>query len=107
MVEQDLRDELTDMVGSTREASWIRAEVKDGRIDVTCLGIGAFELYLAPRLVDLAKPVEVRVNGAAAFTGIVKTDLRFMLEQALADEDRSLVYRARLSIDVPASTPPK
>jgi len=47
----------------------------------------------------------VRVNGALAFTGIVKPDLRFMLEQALADEDRSIVYRARLSIDVPA--PPK
>ena len=83
----------------------IRAAVTGNRIDVTSLGVGAFDIHLSPRLVDLAKPVEVVVNGAPAHSGVVAADLRFMLEQALADEDRSLVYRARISVSVPA--PPK
>lgn len=85
----------------------IRAEAKGNRIEVTCAGIGSFDLLLSPRLVDFGKPVEVIVNGQAAFSGVVKPDLRFLLEQALADEDRSLVYRARISVGVPAASPPK
>lgn len=85
----------------------LRAEAKGNRIEVTCLGIGSFDLFLSPRLVDLGKPVEVVVNGRAAFSGVVKPDLRFLLEQALADEDRSLVYRARLTVEVPAASPPR
>ena len=80
----------------------LRAEAKGNRIEVACLGVGSFELLLSPRLVDLGKPVEVVVNGAPAFSGPVAPDLRFLLEQALADGDRSLVYGARIAVAVPA-----
>ncbi len=83
-----------------RKSPWatIRAEAKGNRIEVSCLGIASFDVLLSPRLVDLSKPVDVIVNGKSAFSGVVQTDLRFLLEQWASDEDRSIVYRARLSV---------
>lgn len=82
----------------TKPWGTIRAEAKGQRIEVTCLGIAAFDLLLSPRLVDLAKPFEVTVNGKPVHSGTVAADLRFLLGQWAEDEDRSLVYRAKLSL---------
>ena len=79
----------------------IRAEVEDNRFEVHAYGVASFDLLLSPRLVDLSKPVTVGVNGAQVSSGTVETDLRFMLEHAAADQDRSNVQWARLSVHVP------
>jgi hypothetical protein len=79
----------------------LRAEAKGNRIEVTCLGIWSFEVWLSPRLVDLAKPVEIVVNGKTAFSGTVAPDLRFMLERAAEDGDRSAIWWARVPVKVP------
>ena len=73
--------------------------------DVTCRGVDAFELWLGVGTVDLAAPVVVRVNGAEAFRGPVAEDLAFLLERAAADDDRTMLYAARLAVKVPP--PPK
>lgn len=73
--------------------------------DVTCRGVDAFELWLGVGAVDLAAPVVVRVNGAEAFRGPVAEDLAFLLERAAADDDRTMLYAARLTVKVPP--PPK
>jgi hypothetical protein len=87
-----------------RDLPWgtIRAEAKGNRIEATCLGIGSFEVRVSPRLVDMGKPVEILVNGTVAWTGTVVPDLRFLLERALEDGDRSATWWARIPVTVPA-----
>jgi predicted esterase len=80
----------------------IEVTVEGNRFDVRLSGVVSFALYLSDRLVDLAKPVEVVVNGNTLHAAIVKPDLSWMIDQALRDQDRTLVYTARLRIDVPA-----
>ncbi|MCE9636994.1 MAG: hypothetical protein K8T90_14920 [Planctomycetes bacterium] len=85
-----------------RDKPWgsLRAEVKGNRIDVTSLGIASFEVFLGNGLTDPSKPVEVAVNGKVVHSAVVGTDTKFMLSQWLEDRDRSLVYTAKLSVEV-------
>ena len=71
---------------------------------MTSVGIGAFEIFVSQRTIDMAKPVTVTVNGADAFSGTVVADPVFMLTQAGEDDDPSLVYRAKIEIKVPSVT---
>jgi len=83
----------------------LRATVSDNTIDVHVQRIAAFDLYLSPELVDLAKAVVVRVNGDVVHDAVVPADVGFMLEQALEDEDRTMVYWARLPVTVSEKAP--
>jgi hypothetical protein len=89
--------------GLRRERPWGHASARiDGNvIDVRVRRIAAFELYLGPDLVDLGRPVTVKVNGRAVHEGPVASDLAFLLSQWQADEDPTMLYHARLSIEVP------
>jgi dienelactone hydrolase len=78
----------------------IRAEAKDNVVDVRADGIAAFELYLGEPLFDLGKPVVVKVNGATVHSGIVPLDVKFLAEEAAADDDRTMVYLGKLLITV-------
>lgn len=80
----------------------IRADVKDNVVDVRARRIRTFDLLLCEPLFDLSKPVVVRVNVETVHTAVVAPDLRFLVEQAAADGDRTMVYLARLRIAVPA-----
>jgi len=86
-----------------REAPWGAVEaVRDGNaFDVRVKGVAAFELYLSAAVVDLTKPVKVTVNGKVVHDALVEDQLLFLLTQAAADQDRTMLYRARLSISVP------
>jgi predicted esterase len=64
-------------------------------------GVAAFTLLLSPAVVDFSRPVVVSVNGQEAFSGVVRQDLRCLLEWAAADADRTLLYTAELPIRVP------
>lgn len=94
--------EATPRKAFDRDRPWgtLRAEAKGNRIEVTCLGIGSFEVALSPRLVDLGKPVEIVVNGAKTWSGTVVPDLRFMLERALEDGDRNVAWWANVPVKV-------
>ncbi|MCK6459947.1 MAG: PDZ domain-containing protein [Planctomycetes bacterium] len=76
----------------------IRAEANENVVDVRADGIAAFEIYLGEPLFDLGKPVVVKVNGEVVHSGAVAPDLRFLVEQAAADDDRTMIYLARLKI---------
>ncbi|MGQ0613936.1 MAG: PDZ domain-containing protein [Planctomycetaceae bacterium] len=77
----------------------LRAEVEGNRIEIRRCGVGAIDLYLSDRLVDLEQPVRVVVDGRPVHEGPVARDARFLLEQALRDQDRTMVYAARLRIE--------
>jgi poly(3-hydroxybutyrate) depolymerase len=68
----------------------------------TASNVSAFELRLGVGTVDLSAPVVVTVNGAEAFRGVVAPDVAFLLEAAAEDDDRTMLYAARIPVKVPA-----
>jgi hypothetical protein len=83
----------------------IEIAVEGNRFEARASRVASFELYLSSSLVALAKPVAVVVNGETLHDAPVKPDLSWMIDQALRDRDRTMVYTARLRIDVPPSEP--
>ena len=84
----------------TKPYGSIEAAADGNRFEVRCRSIEAFDLYLSPQIVDLAKPVGVTVNGKTVHEAVVKPDLAFLLDMALADDDRTMIYLAKLPIAV-------
>ena len=75
-----------------------RRQVPSGRVDIErhgnafeakTRGVGEFTLLLSPDVIDFAKPVQVIVNGAPVFSGLVKKDLPTLLKWAARDNDRT------------------
>jgi hypothetical protein len=50
---------------------------------------------------DLSQPVHLFTNGIESFQGIVEPDVRFLLAQFAADNDRTTIYCARIEVAVP------
>ena len=87
-----------------------RRQVSSGRVDVerlgntfhaTTRGVTDFTLLVSPDVIDFAKPVQVTVNGAQAFSGLLKKDLATLLKWASRDNDRTALYGAELHVTVP------
>jgi hypothetical protein len=87
-----------------------RRQVPSGRVDIErhgnafdakTRGVGEFTLLLSPDVIDFAKPVQVIVNGAPTFSGLVKKDLPTLLKWGARDNDRTALYGAELHVLVP------
>ena len=86
-----------------------RRQVPTGRIDIErhgnsfdakTRGVSGFTLLLSPDAIDFAKPVQVTVNGAPAFSGAVKKDVATLVKWAARDNDRTSLYGAELHLTV-------
>jgi dienelactone hydrolase len=73
------------------------------RIDITARWARTVRVYLHDRLVNLDRPVEIRVNGVSAFTGQVARSALTALRHARARGDERLIDAAEISVDVPAT----
>ena len=75
-----------------------RASRKQNSIDVKCDGVKEVKLWLNDRLLDLSKPVIVRVNGKKAFEGKVERSVRTLLDETRRRGDPSLLYCASVTL---------
>ena len=71
------------------------------RIDAKSRGVAAFTLLLSPDQFDLNRAVTVVVNGRTVFDGIVRRDVMTLLKWAARDNDRTMLFAAELTIEVP------
>jgi predicted esterase len=67
---------------------------------VTTDAVDAFTLLLSPKKVDFSEEVRVIVNGRPLFIGRVEQDMNTLLEWAVRDRDKSLLYTAALSLRI-------
>jgi dienelactone hydrolase len=81
-----------------------------GRVDITRTGntfdarthgVARFTLLLSSDAIDLAQPVQVVVNGKPAYSGRVARDTGTLHRWAARDNDRTMLYAAELTVDVP------
>jgi dienelactone hydrolase len=96
-----------------RRVHWIEADTRQAfvhgmvagpsRIDITARWARTLRIYLHDRLVNLDRPVEIRVNGAQAFAGQVSRSALTALRGARAGGDERLIDAAEVIVSVPAT----
>ena len=74
---------------------------RDNTIEATTRGVRAFQLLLSPDVLDFSRPIVVMVNGRDAFTRVVAKDPAVLLKWAARDNDRTRLYAAEITIEVP------
>lgn len=67
---------------------------------VTAESVDAFTLLLNPEQIDFSEEVRVVVNGRPLFIGHVAEDINTLLDWAVRDRDRTMLYTAALSLRV-------
>ena len=99
------------IIGTSRRVHWIESRDRQGvvrgtvvsptEIRITARWTGAVRLHLNDHLVDLDRPITVRVNGQAVFDGLLERSIFTALQgvRELADERR--VYPVVLDVEVP------
>lgn len=88
--------------GTIDRGARFEAEVRDGNvIEVSATGAKRMKLYLDEELLDFSKPVVVRCGEKELWRGAVAESFEAVLESWRRCEDRGLVYRARVVVDLP------
>ncbi len=82
-----------------------RAELdqRGNRVTAYTRGVSRFTLLLSPEQFDFTQPITVTVNGVTVLEDQVEPDIEVLLRWAAIDQDRSAMFGAELSIDVPAA----
>jgi predicted esterase len=76
--------------------------VRDGnRVRARTAGVRRRRRLLSPDEFDFAEPVGVELNGAVVHDALVAPDARVLLGQAARDLDRTMLFTARLELEVP------
>jgi poly(3-hydroxybutyrate) depolymerase len=85
----------------TQPAGAVEARAQGNRIDVKARNVAEYTILVDPEQFDLSQPIEVVTNGKESFRGIVAPDVRFLLNQFAADNDRATIYCARIEVVIP------
>jgi hypothetical protein len=90
-----------DVFQNRRPSGRVDLERTGNTVRARTRGVGAFTLLLSPTEFDFERPIEVTVNGREVFKGMIKKDVRTLLQAAARDEDRTMLFGAELRIEVP------
>lgn len=87
-----------------RPTGRVELERKGNTVEVLTSGVRQFTLLLSPAQFNLSQPITVRANGQVVFQGTVSRRVETLMEWALQDRDRTMLYLASLTISLPAAT---
>lgn len=71
------------------------------RIEVRTTRVRRYTLFLNDALIDFSRPLTVVTNGVTSFEGLVIPELETLLHEVRRRQDPSLLFPAKLSVDVP------
>ena len=101
------------IVPVSRRVHWLEVDARQGlahariedaqRIEVTARWTRYITVYLHDRLVDLDRPVEIRINGKSMFSSRVQRSLPVALRQLRDLRDPARIYAAVVTLQVPQS----
>lgn len=99
------------IVPPARRVHWVEADTRQAlvrarvtaatEIDITTRWASELTLFLSDQLVDLDRPITIRVNGLVVFDARVERSARIALEEARNLKDERRVYSARVTVAVP------
>jgi len=85
----------------TRTGAMIDAvNLGDNRLAVTTRNVARLTLWLHPRMVDLAKPIHITLDGRPAFDARVTPSLPTLLDSFQRRRDWGLVYPGKVALEV-------
>lgn len=84
----------------------VTARVQGNTVDVQSAGVRQMKLSLDDNLVDLTKPVVVRVNAKEIFRGMLRASAQGLLWSAKERMDAQLGYGVTLDLDIPSGGGP-
>jgi pimeloyl-ACP methyl ester carboxylesterase len=92
-----------DPTGSNVKPAKVTWKISGGRniIRLDTDGLTALDVWLSPEQVDLAKKLDVRVNGKSIMKDVPPTEIRPLLEDLRIRWDRSQCYSVKLSVGTP------
>jgi poly(3-hydroxybutyrate) depolymerase len=93
---------LEHLIGNRRGAAIEAINRGDNTIAVTTRNVARFTVWLHPRMVDLAKPVSIVIDGKVRFNQRVKPSLATALESFRRRSDWGLIYPIKIELSVPA-----
>ncbi len=83
----------------SKEPQTILAEnLGENRIKITSQNVRRLYVYLHPKMVDMNKPVEIKVNGKVMFHSQPKVDPRLMFQRAREFDDRGRAYWSMIDL---------
>ncbi len=89
-------DELTD------KSARVEAQIRDGNvIEVKAGGAKKATIFIDERWIDLTKPVRIVAGEKELYSGRVAESVEAVLESWKLREDRELVYRAKVTVELP------
>jgi len=96
--------EFKSEVAFKREKTTAAIEVKaDGnKVDVKAMNVARFTLLINSDMFNIDEPVIVTLNGKEVGGAKVERDMVFMLERCAEDNDREMVYCAKIEVEVPS-----
>ena len=84
----------------TRPGALIDAvNLGDNRLAVTTTNVARLTLWLHPKMVDFARPIQVTLNGRPWFDGHVAPTLPTLLDSFERRRDWGLVYPAKVTLE--------
>jgi hypothetical protein len=79
----------------------VKVSRNGNQFDVMADGAGEFTLLLSPGEVDFDRPVKVVVNGESLFDETVEMSTSTLFKWSRGDLDRSMLFLAEVTIEVP------
>jgi Prolyl oligopeptidase family len=76
----------------------------NNRLEIQSNGVRHLHVLLHPKMVDLASPVAIVVNGEVKHAAVVFPDLTQLLERVRELDDRGRIYYASVPIDITTDT---
>ncbi len=84
-------------VKTSRASNPVRGQT-EGLVRVQTEGVKRLDLWISPKLIDLKKRFEVRINNKTFFKGMAKPDLEPFLEDLRIRGDRQQIYRLKIAV---------
>lgn len=76
----------------------LKATRTSNEFEVVARGVSDFTLLLNPEEVDFSQPIQVNVNGENVLNELVSEDIETMVQWAVRDLDRAMLFTAELNL---------
>jgi predicted esterase len=93
-------NELQPVLRRDKISGRIEVVATKNKIETKVKNISRYTIFISKDQFDINKEVEIYTNDELSFKGKVKPDLKFMLEQAGKDKDKTMVFYGKIDIEV-------
>ena len=92
------RDTLLNAFRFPKKSAKVKAKYHDNIFELETSDVGSLSVLISPEMVDLAKPVIIKVNGIKMFDGVAKYNKDILWKEFLLGADRKALWVTRIDV---------